>query len=120
MSSASFPVLLQNDRVATIASGQTESNAINLSGTQLVGLDIPNTFDGTTLTIKSAQTLGGDYRTVASDSGSDFSITVASGGNRVVAISNLAITSPLRFIKLVAGTSQSTTDTVITLITRPV
>lgn len=104
------------DLTATIASGQTESAAIDLHGTELMGMFIPSTFDGTTLTLQAAPALDGTYVAVQDGFGSDVSFTVAA--SKYIAISNLTATAGLRFIKLVAGTSQSTTDTVITLSVR--
>lgn len=102
---------------ATIASGQTESGEIDLGGADLCGLFIPSNFDGTTLTIKAASAPGGTFVAVQA-AGADYTLTTTA--SKYCPIENLAVVAGLRFIKLVAGTSQSTTDTVITIAARPV
>ena len=49
------------DLTATIAVNGTTSGAVDLAGCTLVGLFIPSTFDGTTLTITASTMLGGTY-----------------------------------------------------------
>lgn len=115
-----FPACVSTDLQATIASGGTTSNEVDLAGTTLVGLYIPSTFDGTTLTLTAAPTAGGTHVAVQIDHTSASSYTITTTASRYVPLANLAIPSGLRFIKLVAGSSQTTTDTVITLVTRPV
>lgn len=115
-SSSDFQSIISYDLTATIASGQTESGVVDLGGTQLVGLFLPSTFDGTTLSIQAALTAGGTFVPVYAD-GADLGFTVAAA--KAVGFENLAPLAGWRFIKLVAGTSQSTSDTVITLVTRP-
>ncbi|MES2984055.1 MAG: hypothetical protein V4735_02580 [Pseudomonadota bacterium] len=101
---------------ATIPSGATLSNAIDLSGTQLAGMFIPASFDGTLIYLQAAPSLDGTYSRVQAD-GTDVAITVTAG--KAVAISNLAVIVGWQFIKLETLAAQATTDTVITLATRP-
>ena len=101
---------------ATIASGATESEAVDLGGLELAGIFVPDTFDGTTLTIKAAPSLNGTYVTVMEED-ADFSVTVAA--SRYVPIENLALFAGAQYIKLVSGTAQATTETVLTLALRP-
>lgn len=116
-SERNYPSSKIYDKSATIASGQTLSEAIDTQGTQLTGLFIPSTFDGTTLYIQAATDIDGTYGRIQV-SGSDFALTVSAG--KPVAIENLAVTAGFQFIKLEAATAQTTTDTVITLALRPV
>jgi hypothetical protein len=105
------------DPTITILNGSTQSaTPVNLDGFTLVGFHMPSTFDGTTLTIQTAPTIDGTYNTVQS-AGADYTLTTAA--SKYTPIENLAIVSGLRFIKVTAGTAQSTTDTIITLATRP-
>lgn len=103
--------------IATITSGQTTSGEIDLSGADLCGLFIPATFDGTTVTITASPISGGTFVTVQS-AGADYTLTTTA--SKYCPIENLAVVAGLRFIKLVAGTAQSTTDTIITLAARPI
>src|SRR4051812_42998184 len=119
-SSTQYPNRCCYDLTATIASGATLSGAVDLSGCTLVGLFIPATFDGTTLTITACDTKGGTYVSVQQDHTSASAYTITTAASRYVPLDNLDIPAGLQFIKLVAGSSQTTTDTVITLAVRPV
>lgn len=104
----------------TIASGQTTSAAIDLGEYTLIGIDIPSNFDGTTLTLLHSTTSGGTYNSVQIDHTSASAFTITTAASRYVPLSNLAIPAGLRFVKLVAGTSQSTSDTVFKLALRKI
>jgi hypothetical protein len=108
------------DLTATIAVSGTTSGAVDLSGCTLVGLFIPATFDGTTLTITASSTPGGTYVSVQQDHTSASAYTITTAASRFVPLDNLYIPLGLEFIKLVAGSTQTTTDTVITLAVRAV
>jgi hypothetical protein len=112
------PLAAYEDVTVTIASSTTVSNAIDLHGASLVGFFLPSTFDGSTISLQAASSLNGTYVAVQDGAGSDYTLTVAA--SRYIPIPNLAVTAGLRFIKLVTGTAQTTTDTVITLALRPV
>lgn len=99
---------------ATIASGETTSGAINLGGTSIVGLSIPVTFEGTSMTFLTSHD-DVTYQIYKS------MVTGATVTGIVGASANYS-TSPgdfagWQFVKLVAGTAQ-TGDCVITLLTR--
>lgn len=102
----------------TVTSGNTTSGEVDLAGCQLVGIYVPSTFDGTTITLTCAPTAGGTHVAVQDGYGSAFTLTTAA--SRYCPIPSLAITAGIEFVKLVCGTSQSTTDTVFTLAVRPV
>ncbi len=104
------------DLTTTIAVGQTDSSAIDLCGLELVGLFIPSNFTATAISIQTAPASGGTYVTAQDGYGSTYSITVSA--NKYVPISNYNVVAGLRFIKLIAGTAQSSTDAVITLALR--
>lgn len=104
---------VQYDLTATIATSGTTSGAVDLGNRKLVSIFLPSTFDGTTITFTASTTLGGTYVAVLNPlSGAAVSYTVAA--SRVINI-NPADFAGLRFIKIVAGTTQSTTDTILTL-----
>lgn len=102
----------------TVTSGNTTSGEVDLAGCQLVGIYVPSTFDGTSITLTAAPTAGGTHVTVQDGYGSTYTITTTA--SRYVPIPNLAITAGIVFLKMVCGTSQSTTDTVFTLAVRPI
>ena len=103
---------------ATIASGGTTSEEINLADFTLNGIFLPSTFDGTTITFTASPESGGTFVAVEDAAGSTYTLTT-SGASKYIPITNLAIFSGLQYIKVVSGTSQSTTDTVLTLALRP-
>lgn len=110
--------MIYNEKTVTILSGATQSAVgADLSGFTLMGIYIPSTFDGTTLTLQAATSVNGTYSTVQSG-GADYTITTQA--SRYVPIENLAIVAGIQFLKLTAGTSQSTSDTVFTLALREV
>src|SRR5205823_13245365 len=86
------------DLAATIAVSGTTSNAVDLSGCTLVGLFIPATFDGTTLTITASSTLGGTYLSVQQDHTSATAYTITTTASRYVPLDNLDIPAGLEFI----------------------
>lgn len=104
------------DLTATIANGQTDSGAIDLSGLELVGFFIPANFTATSISIQAATSLGGSYVTAQDGYGSNYSLSVAA--SKYIPINNFNIVAGLRFIKLTAGTAQTPTDAVITLALR--
>lgn len=99
----------------TIANGATTSDAINLTKGTLVALEIPSTFDGTTLTFTAAEWTGsggiaGTYYPIYDASGNQ--VTVTTAASRRVNFSPTDFLG-IKSMKLVAGTSQSTTSTLI-------
>jgi hypothetical protein len=103
------------DKTLTILDGQTASNAIDLIGTYLVALIIPTGFDGSTLAIQGAASLDGTYYNAYNTSGTQLVPVVAASRYIPFVPSD---TASIRFLKLIAGTSQ-TGDITITLVTRP-
>lgn len=103
---------------ATVAVSGTTSGAVDLSGTDIVGIFVPSTFDGTSITFTASTTIDGTYVAVQDGDGSTFSLTTTA--SRYVPVKNLALISGLRYIKIVTGSSQTSTDTVFTLATRPI
>lgn len=100
---------------ATIATGETVSDAIDLQGTFLVGLIIPANFDGTQLKFKGSRD-GENFYTLNNTAGNDLIATVVAGQATSIAPQDFAM---WRFIQLVSVTTQTTTDTIIGLVTRP-
>lgn len=113
-----FQSVVSYDLTATIAAGQDESHVIDLSGCVLAGLFLPANFNGTTVTLLASTAPDGTFVPVQDGEGADFTIT--GDESRYAPVNDYAIVAGLRYIKLKAGTSQSGSDTVITLATRPV
>lgn len=103
----------------TIASGSAASAEIDLHGGVLYGFFLPAEFDGTALTFTTAPTAGGTHVAVKDSGGSAISFTVAASGYYGLNANQVNALKGCRFLKLVSGTNQSTTDTVITLAVRP-
>lgn len=103
----------------TIASGAASSGAIDLHGGVLYGFFLPAEFDGTALTFTAASALDGTFVAVKDSGGSAISFTVAASGYYGLKADQRAVLKGCRFLKLVSGTNQTTTDTVITLAVRP-
>jgi hypothetical protein len=55
---------IYNYQTATILSGQTDSDAIDLQGHTIVGLQVPAAITGATLAILESQTAAGTFRPV--------------------------------------------------------
>lgn len=104
-----------NIPTVTIANGATQSNAIDLFGYTICGIFIPSTFDGTTLTVQVAPTAAGTYVNAQAASSASTVLTLTVAASQYVPIENLAVVKGWRHIKLTSGTSQSTTDTILTL-----
>jgi hypothetical protein len=106
-------------KTATIASGQNTSDEIDLSGTDLCGIEFPAAMTGATMKIQMASASGGTFKTVQKDEvgGGDYTITVTA--SKYVPITNLAVVAGLRFIKLVSASNEAA-DRSIVLATRPI
>lgn len=117
VSSTQFQPELTSDLDATIVVAATKSNAIDLSGTYLVGLIIPANFDGTQLQFEGSRD-GTTFVPLYNSGGTRQTITVTAATLTGISIAPTDF-SMWRFLKLVAVTTQMTTDTVIGLVTRP-
>jgi hypothetical protein len=104
-------------RTVTITSGTATSDAEYLGDLTVLGLRVPSTFDGTTVTFTGSDTLAGTYDPIYNDDGSAYSVTTAATRYTVVDYTKFL---GVLFVKLVAGTSQTTTDTIITLYLAPI
>jgi hypothetical protein len=101
----------------TIAASATTSDAINLSGLQVVAIDMPAAVTGTTMTFTASSSLGGTYDTVTEVGGaSNYSITLAASKWTAV---DVRVFAGIPFLKLVSGSSEAATRT-FSLICRPV
>jgi hypothetical protein len=98
-------------QTATIASGATASDAIKLDGFSFGGIILPSTYDGTAMTFTVSDAVEGTY--VALEDAAGVAIPL------VVEASKAYVLPPELFAfpccKLVAGTSQTTTTTAISV-----
>ena len=100
-------------RTVTITSGGVAQTAGLLLGTMtLLGIRLPSTFDGTSLTFTCADTLAGTYDPLYNDDGSAYTVTCAA--TRYVAVDYTKFLGVL-YVKVVPATTQATTDTIISL-----
>lgn len=113
--SAEFQGLLRHDRVALIQEGANQSQAIDLVGTNIVGMQIPEGFAGTNITFLSSYAFDGVYRAVRNDQNSLLTVTCSANNNYAFVPFDLA---SIRFIKLQSSSPQ-TQDTEIVLVSRP-
>lgn len=93
----------------TIASGATESGVLTLDGYAMGMIHLPSTYDGTALTFLVSPTYGGTYVALEDSSGAAVSLTVEA--SKAYALPEALFGAP--YCKLVSGTSQTTSDTVI-------
>lgn len=119
--SSQYSAKVNYDLTSTIviATSTTVSPAIDLYGTQLVGIFIPSTFDGTALTFTASSAIDGTYVAVDVDNTSASAYTVTTSASKYVPLMGTQIFQGLRYIKIVTSSAQTTTDTTFTLATRP-
>lgn len=101
---------------ATVLASATTSNEINLQDQRLLAIDVPDNFDGTTITITAAGQPAGVFRTMQNSHSDSTAYTITTAASQRVPIDNVALTASLQNFKLVCGTSQSTSNTVFNLI----
>lgn len=120
-SAASLSVVLASDQGAvpssavrreavltcSVASGQTVSAAIDTAGYGNIGVIVPATFDGTSISFQTADILAGTYVPVYDITGQPVAVPVAA--SRAVDLPGELLFC--RFIKIVCGTVQATTTT---------
>lgn len=106
---------LIRETTVTIASSGTTSGAADLGGTTLVGLRMPDTLTGTSVTFKCGDSLAGTYQTLQRN-GADYSVPVAA--SKYISL-DPNIFAGVRFIKVVSGSSEGDARSVI-LVSRPV
>lgn len=95
----------------TIASGGTTSGVITLEGFAMGMVMLPSTFDGTTVTFTVCDTYGGTYVPYTGTDGNAVSITTAA--SKAFALPEGLFAA--KYIKMVGGSTQTTTDTVFTV-----
>jgi hypothetical protein len=101
----------------TIAASGTTSDAVNLSGLQLVAIETPSALTGTALTFTASVSLGGTYDAVREVGGAAaYSLTMAA--NQWIPVS-VNVFAGVPFLKIVSGSTEAAART-FNLICRPV
>lgn len=105
-----------NNLSTTIPDGATEPTAGSEVpiGNVLVGLILPASMTGTTVTFLTATTLAGTYVAIQDGEGTDYSVTIAS--SKYVPVDPVKFLGA-RFLKIKSGTAE-TGAKVVTLVTR--
>jgi hypothetical protein len=98
---------------ATILSGQTTSDAIDLQGRPLVGMILPAAFTGSTITF-TISVDNSTFTAVYNTANTQLSVTVTQGRAYLFSPGDLV---GVRYLKLVSGSSEGA-DRSITLISR--
>ena len=100
----------------TIPANETKSGEIDLGSSNLVAIEMPEAFNGTTITFQSKaspqrDTTSGqtseDWDDVYDSGGTQVSFTVAAARVVVPTAAHAAALAPLRFLRLVTGTGQN-------------
>tara|TARA_R110000868_G_scaffold17344_1_gene76325 strand:+ start:8474 stop:8836 length:363 start_codon:yes stop_codon:yes gene_type:complete len=104
------------DVIATIADGDTTSNAVDVGGTSILAFITDANLDATTFTFLSSNTLAGTYFPLK-DMGTGIALVSQTGTSAQYATLPADLTS-VEYLKIVANTAQSGADTSITLVTR--
>lgn len=74
----STPNGIYNYQTVTIASGQTDSDAIDLQGHTVVGIRMPSAFTGATITLLEAKATGDTFSPInPSGAGATYPVTVS-------------------------------------------
>jgi hypothetical protein len=94
---------------ATIAVGGTASDVVVLDGFAMGMVHLPSTLEGVALTFTVAPTYGGTYVALEDSAGNSVSLTVEA--SKAYALPEAIFGAP--YCKLVMGSAQTTTDTVI-------
>lgn len=90
----------------SIASGGTTSEAVDVRGYALTGIELPTDFTGTAITFLAARTKDGTYRAVEDDAGDAVSVVVAQNTVAVLTSEYAPALSGLPFIKIVSGSAE--------------
>ena len=75
---------LSNPETATVATGQTATDRINMAGRHPVGIYIPAGAEGASVTFQVAQDIGGALFALHDDAGAAYSVAIAAGQYRQI------------------------------------
>ncbi len=109
-----FTPRLCTDKVATILSGQTDSDIVDLKGTTLIGFEVPASFTGGSITFKVGKDAS-SLKTFRNTAGTVATVTITPDSSYGLVATDFAA---WRFIQLIAGSAQAG-DVALNLQTRP-
>ncbi len=112
--------IIQQVESVTIASGATASGVINQTKGGIVGFSFPATLDGTTITFTGCDTVDGTFVAIEASDGN--SISLAAEASKILTLTEAQQRqlSAIPYVKIVAGSTQTTTDTIIKVFKRPI
>ena len=92
-------------RIATIASGQSLSDEIDLEGYSLLGIIMPGSWTAAGLSFEAAQSPGGSFQDLHDSAGAEAVVTAAA--SRAIGLAGVTAEAlaPFRIIKIRSGTS---------------
>ncbi len=100
-----------NHTDVVVASGNTEATgSVDTIGWLVSAIICPAEFDGTTITFKAASRIDGTFRPVHNVDGTLLTVTTAASRHVLLEPQTFA---GARYLKLVCGSAQSGTDTVL-------
>lgn len=122
---ARFPALLtalgalktgptEGTATVSVAGGNNVSAAVDTTGMRNMGIRVPSTFDGSQITFQNGDTLAGTYQDIYDITGAQVIMTVAASRDYDLPGELMWV----RFLKIVCGTAQATTNTDFTLFYR--
>lgn len=100
-----------NYQTVTILSGQTDSDALDLQGHTVVGIQVPAAMTGATLAILESQTLGGTFRPVNLN-GAATTYTATASTTIAVPVTN---TLCVQFLKLRSASSEGSNRSIVVI-----
>jgi hypothetical protein len=93
-----------HDKVVTILTGQSQSDAIDIEGFRLAAIDMGAAWTAANITVLAASELDGTYRPLHADGGGELVITAAA--SRIIGIdAGSGVLAAVRFIRLRSGTT---------------
>jgi hypothetical protein len=110
--SAQIVAPVKESTTVTIAATGTVSTALSLGDKDFVGILLPSTFDGTTITFSVCETVNGTYQPLQLSTAS-VALSITTAASSAITLDPI-IFKPWSFVKITSGSTQTTTDTVIT------
>lgn len=96
-----------NLKKLVIASGETESSAVDVRDAEYFAFEMPATFTGATFAIQGARKLDGTFKTVTNSGGTDLSITATDGDLITLSDAENAQLAPLQFLRIVSASAEA-------------
>lgn len=101
---------LADNLTTSIASGATESAAINFQGCTLCGIFLPAAFTGTSLSFSAAASEGGSFLPLQQSDGTLLTVPVTA--NRYLAL-DASLFMGVRFLRIISNASEAAGRTLV-------